>query len=88
MRQQHEHMLQIRSRYERALQEGAESYRDPATGGAVFTERALRARGECCGFGCRHCPYAYSAVPRWRRGRLGSPLLLEPEGPDSPAARR
>lgn len=23
----------------------------------VFTERFLKARGYCCGSGCRHCPY-------------------------------
>jgi hypothetical protein len=39
---------------ERAGQDG---YLDPRTGYFVFTSAALRARGWCCGSGCRHCPY-------------------------------
>lgn len=27
----------------------------------VFTEHYLRARGYCCGSGCRHCPYEKEA---------------------------
>jgi iron complex transport system substrate-binding protein len=34
------------------------SYTDPATGYEVLTADFLRARGTCCGSGCRHCPYA------------------------------
>jgi hypothetical protein len=40
-----------------AIERGAEAYRDPATGYLVLTAATLLARGECCGFGCRHCPY-------------------------------
>ena len=28
----------------------------------VFTAAYLRARGYCCGSGCRHCPYSGSAT--------------------------
>jgi hypothetical protein len=40
-----------------AVAAGEPGYLDPATGSFVFTEATLRARGECCGSGCRHCPY-------------------------------
>ncbi len=28
----------------------------------VFTEKYLLQRGNCCGNGCRHCPYNYKNV--------------------------
>jgi hypothetical protein len=40
-----------------ALERGAMTYRDPATGFSVLTAGYLAARGYCCGSGCRHCPY-------------------------------
>lgn len=43
--------------HDEAERRGDETYRDPATGYLVFTRAALLARGECCGSGCRHCPY-------------------------------
>jgi hypothetical protein len=36
---------------------GDPMYEDPLTGLWVMTETSLRARGWCCGNGCRHCPY-------------------------------
>lgn len=30
----------------------------------VFTRRFHLKRGQCCGSGCRHCPYD----PRWTKG--------------------
>lgn len=42
---------------------GEPAYVDPSTGYVVLTERSLRARGECCGNGCRHCPYDWMNVP-------------------------
>lgn len=33
----------------------------------VMTEKFHRDRGYCCGNGCRHCPYDFSAVPEPRR---------------------
>ncbi len=44
----------------RAIEQGRDTYRDPATGYEVLTSVALAARGECCGSGCRHCPYPES----------------------------
>ncbi len=40
-----------------AERRGRSTYADPRTGLQVFTPAALRARGECCGNGCRHCPF-------------------------------
>ena len=42
---------------------GSPTYRDPATGYEVMTAAALEARGECCGSGCRHCPYPDATLP-------------------------
>jgi Family of unknown function (DUF5522) len=41
-----------------AMEAGADTYRDPATGLSVFTAQFLADRGTCCDTGCRHCPYA------------------------------
>ena len=43
--------------HDEASRNGETSYTDPETGLAVFTEFALRQRGDCCRSGCRHCPY-------------------------------
>jgi hypothetical protein len=40
-----------------AVEAGADSYVDPATGNTAFTGAFLLARGYCCDSGCRHCPY-------------------------------
>ena len=40
-----------------AVEAGEPGYLDPDTGFFVFTAVALAERGECCGSGCRHCPY-------------------------------
>jgi hypothetical protein len=40
-----------------ALQAGADSYVDPASGLTVLTAGYLAGRGFCCDSGCRHCPY-------------------------------
>lgn len=44
--------------HRRAVEAGEAFYVDPETGYLVLTEVALRDRGECCGSGCRHCPYS------------------------------
>ncbi len=36
----------------------------------VLTQQHHLARGYCCGAGCRHCPFAYEAVPEPRRSEL------------------
>jgi Family of unknown function (DUF5522) len=40
-----------------ALRMGAATYVDPPTGLLVLTAAYLKARGNCCDSGCRHCPY-------------------------------
>ena len=52
-----------RAAHDRAVAIGAPSYVDPETGYLVLTATTLRARGECCGNGCRHCPYPAGARP-------------------------
>ena len=36
----------------------------------VFTEKYHLQRGYCCGNGCKHCPFAYIAVPEPKRTEL------------------
>lgn len=43
--------------HDAAVAAGQPGYLDPETGLFVMTEAYLRDRGECCGRGCRHCPY-------------------------------
>jgi hypothetical protein len=40
-----------------AIDAGEPGYLDPDTGLFVFTAAYHRARGTCCGSGCRHCPF-------------------------------
>ncbi|MGC9155240.1 MAG: DUF5522 domain-containing protein [Ferrimicrobium sp.] len=40
-----------------AVDDGLESYRDPATGATVLCSTTLLDQGICCSLGCRHCPY-------------------------------
>ncbi len=51
-----------------AEEKGEPGYVDPMSGLYVLTARYLRARGKCCGSGCRHCPY-----PPDERRRAGRP---------------
>ena len=51
----------IRRAHDRAVAAGEPGYLDPASGAFVFTAASLAARGECCGSGCRHCPYPIGA---------------------------
>ena len=43
--------------HDAAVAAGEPGYIDPVTGLFVLTAAYLRERGECCGNGCRHCPY-------------------------------
>jgi len=43
--------------HDRAVAQGKPGYMDPATGLFVMTSAYLKARGTCCGSGCRHCPF-------------------------------
>ena len=36
----------------------------------VLTEKFHRARGYCCGNGCKHCPFDYVSVPEPKRSAL------------------
>ena len=47
---------------------GDSGYIDPHTGFFVLTSVYLAKRGNCCGAGCRHCPY--SAEQQSAAGRL------------------
>ncbi|HCH63635.1 MAG TPA: hypothetical protein DFR83_12585 [Deltaproteobacteria bacterium] len=62
--------------HQAACSAGNRTYRDPESGYRVFTALAHEARGSCCGFGCRHCPYGHSDVPAHRRGKPRDPFLL------------
>mmetsp|Transcript_37409 Transcript_37409/g.62978 ORF Transcript_37409/g.62978 Transcript_37409/m.62978 type:complete len:107 (+) Transcript_37409:323-643(+) len=55
--------------HQKALEVGAETYIDPASGYNVFTEVALRKR-PCCGNRCRHCPYGHVNVPKLRKKNI------------------
>ena len=47
----------VQQAHDRAVAAGEPGYVDPDSGFFVFTAAELLARGECCGSGCRHCPY-------------------------------
>ena len=52
-------------------------YLDPNTGFQVFTALGLKARGRCCGAGCRHCPYHHAAIPNAQRpAKVSQPAWL------------
>lgn len=59
----------------RAVARGERTYRDPETGYVVMTELAHLARGNCCGNGCRHCPYEHAKVAPEYRAALSPPTL-------------
>ena len=46
--------------HKQACDQGNHTYIDPNTGLTVFTSVSHRARGTCCGCGCRHCPFKTS----------------------------
>jgi hypothetical protein len=48
---------EVLARHAAAVTTGAPGYDDPETGLFVFTAEYHRARGDCCGSDCRHCPY-------------------------------
>ena len=55
----------------RPLREGVDYAIDDA-GRLTFTAAHLLARGECCGNGCKHCPYGWENVPPDRRAEVKS----------------
>lgn len=60
-----------------AVERGEHAYRDPATGYVVMTELSHLARGNCCGNGCRHCPYAHAKVAPEHRDLLAPPFVIQ-----------
>jgi hypothetical protein len=47
----------IRALHDQAVTKNQPLYRDPKTGYYVLTAQALLDKGQCCGNGCRHCPF-------------------------------
>ena len=48
---------EAQARHDAAVAAGEPGYVDPDTGLFVLTAAYLASKGECCGSGCRHCPY-------------------------------
>ena len=44
----------------------------------VFTEKYHLAKGNCCGNGCRHCPFDYKNVPEPKRSHLLKQKQVQP----------
>lgn len=66
-----------RKRHDEACRAQELAYEDPATGYRVFTAYGLSKRQQCCGSGCRHCPFGHRRVsPNRRRGLLTEPYVL------------
>ncbi len=42
----------------------------------VFTKKYHLKKGECCGNGCRHCPFNYKNVPEPKKSKLLSLLKI------------
>jgi hypothetical protein len=47
----------IEELHNRACEKEEMTYIDPNTGLTVFTKLSHLSRGQCCGCGCRHCPW-------------------------------
>jgi len=65
--------------HEEACQKGEFQYTDPETGYRVFTAIALMRKAQCCGCGCRHCPYGHLNVPEETRVELQRDPWIEGE---------
>jgi hypothetical protein len=61
------------------LVEGEDYYYNEQ-GYIVLTEKYHLQKGDCCGNGCRHCPYLYKNVAEPKRSEL---LSLIPDGKES-----
>ncbi len=53
----HPRRTEILDAHRRAMSRGEPGYLDPDTGLFVLTAAHLAERQQCCGSGCRHCPY-------------------------------
>lgn len=47
-----------------------EDYYYNEEGYIVLTEKYHLAKGDCCGNGCKHCPYNFKNVPEPKRSEL------------------
>jgi hypothetical protein len=56
--------------HDEAVARGQMNYLDPETGYLVFTSLMLTRAGNCCGSGCRHCPWPLEE--QRRAGRIGA----------------
>ncbi|MAO84424.1 MAG: hypothetical protein CMH50_11165 [Myxococcales bacterium] len=68
----------------KACSQGDLTYSDPRTGYPVFTALALERRGDCCGCGCRHCPYGHQEVTPDERAMLHRDPWIEGDLPKGP----
>ncbi|KAI9020473.1 hypothetical protein DFJ74DRAFT_707527 [Hyaloraphidium curvatum] len=57
--------------HEKAVAMGLHTYKDPETGYTVFTALSHLERGDCCGRGCRHCPFGHRNVPEEKKKAMG-----------------
>ena len=69
--------MNIDERHAAACAMGHDHYVDPQTGYRVFTAVALNRRENCCGCGCRHCPFGHELVPEAKRRVLRQDPWLE-----------
>ncbi len=63
--------------HQAACEANESGYIDPDSGYFVMTSYHLRARKECCGNGCRHCPW--SREEQKAAGRPNTPFYPWPE---------
>ncbi|MDJ0979181.1 MAG: DUF5522 domain-containing protein [Erythrobacter sp.] len=73
--------------HEAAVARGETTYTDPETGHMVFTRLGLAERDQCCGAGCRHCPFGHESVHvAMRARRIQQAAWLSQARPDPEAA--
>jgi hypothetical protein len=53
----HPRRAEILALHQAAIDSFQPGYLDPDTGNFVVTAQQLVIRRQCCGLGCRHCPY-------------------------------
>jgi hypothetical protein len=58
------------------LLEGEDFYYNEQ-GYIVLTAKYHLQRGDCCGNGCKHCPFNYINVPEGKRTQLNDPQLFD-----------
>jgi len=63
----------VENRHREAIEQGEPGYIDKHSSLYVLTGQTLLEQGECCGKGCRHCPWP--PEEQQRAGRPGSSTL-------------